>query len=127
MAAGDTSLGTGTTLTFAGFTADIINIDWTGRSRPSVEVPHMGTTGAAPVLLGKIYSLGEIVVAVHFAGNEDYDTPLGGAAASLVITFADGSIWTQTAGMVGFDLSAPLEDVMTGTATFKPVTKAAIT
>lgn len=118
MAAGDTALGTGSTLTFAGFTGDLLSLSYSGSDRTFVDVPHMGTTGAAPRLVSTIYRLGTITAEVHLKGTEDPDTALSAAASSLVIVLGDSSSYTQNAALTGYEWNDPLDDVMTATGTF---------
>lgn len=127
MAKGDTALGTGSTLTFAGFTGELLSLSYTGSDRTTVHVPHMGTTGAAPRLVSPIYRLGDIVAEVHLKGNEDPDTALAAVASSLVIVLGETSIWTQTAALIDYEMNDPMDDVMTATGTFAVTTKPVLT
>lgn len=121
MAAGDTSLGTGSTLTFAGVTADLLSLSLGDMTRDTVEVPHMGTIGARPKLFGNTYGAGTITAELHFDASQTPDTPMKADAGSLAIALGDGSTWTWAtgSGMTGFEWNDPFEDVMTATATFE--------
>ncbi len=123
MAAGDTDIGTSSTLTFAGFTAELINVDWGSIERAEHETSHMGTTNASTFVMGDLYNPGDITAEVHFKSTEK--PPLNGAMATLTLTVragatrTDGTTWVATAGLKSFQLGVPLEGLMTATAVFK--------
>lgn len=119
MAAGDTDLGTGTTLAIAGLTADLLSLSASGIERATVDVAHMGTSGAKPFLLGDQYDPGELTAEVHFAANEDIDTLMTSAAASISIVFPEATAKTVVGAVTSFSWDAPLEDVMTATVGMK--------
>jgi hypothetical protein len=122
MAAGDTFLGTGTTLTFTGVNAEVLNLSWS-INRASVQTSHLGTTVSHTFLPGSLYDGGEVTAECHL---KDTDTLLPtGAAGTLTITFAGGSgatsdaDWEAQAFLTGIEMNNPLEDVITTTMTFK--------
>ena len=127
--AGETSLGTSSTLTFTGWVAELLSLSLGDMTRETVEVPHMGTTGARPKLFGKTYGAGTITAEFHFKGTLSPDVLMKATPQTLVIVLGDGSTWTWTdgAGMTGFEWNDPLEDVMTATATFDLSVPVAIT
>ena len=117
MAAGDTDIGTGSTLTFAGFTAQIVSLSWSGISRVAIDSSHMGTTGGKTFIFGDQYNPGTITAEVHFKSNEA--PPITGAAATLTLTFPDAATWAASAGLTEFELTDPMEDLMSASATFQ--------
>lgn len=117
MAAGDTDIGTQSTLNFSGFTAELVSVSWSGISRVAIDSSHMGTTGGKTFIFGDQYDPGEITAEVHFKTNEA--PPITGAAATLTLTFPDSETWAASAGLTGFELNDPMEDLMSATATFK--------
>lgn len=117
MAAGDTDIGTGSTLTFSGFTAQVVSISWSGIDRVAIDSSHMGTAGGKTYVFGDQYDPGEITVEVHFKSNEA--PPITGAAATLTVTFPDSQTWAASAGLTGFEMNDPMENLMAATATFK--------
>ena len=119
MAVGDTDLGTGTTLAFAGLTAELLSLSASGIERVSVSKAHMGTSGAKPFLVGDQYDPGEITAEIHFDATQDIDALMTGAAASLTATFPETTAKTVVAAVTGFSWEAPLEDVMTASVTWK--------
>jgi len=128
MAIGDTSLGTGSTLTFAGVTADLLSLSLGDMTRDTAAAHHMGTTGAQPKLFGKTYGAGTITAELHFKGDETPDTPMKATSSTLTIVLPELSQWEWLiAGMTGFEWNDPLEDVMTATATFDLSVPVAIT
>lgn len=122
MAVGDTDIGTGSTLTFADFTQELLSLSWSGLERPAIDTSHMGTTGGRTSIPGDLYDPGEITAEVHLNSSEP--PPITAAATTLTITFPmtdtnPGDTWTASAFMTGFEFTDPLEDKMTATATFK--------
>lgn len=117
MAAGDTDIGTGTTVTFSGFTMELLGVVNSGLSRASHPTSHMGTTGGQTFIPGRTYDPGELVLEVHHKTTEA--PPITGATATLTVTFPDAETKSVSAFMTGFDWNDPYEDVMTATATFK--------
>ena len=122
MAVGDTDIGTGSTLTFANFTQELLSLAWSGIERPAIDISHMGTTGGRIFLNGDLYDPGELVAEVHLKSNEA--PPITATATTLTVTFPGvgtdaGDTWTASAFMLNFEFSDPLEDKMTATATFK--------
>jgi hypothetical protein len=117
MAAGDTDIGTGTTLTYSSFGMELLSVSWTGIERAAIDTSHMGTTGGRTFIPGDLYDPGEIVAEVHLNTT---DVPeITGNAGALTITFPDAETWSASAFMTGFEFTDPLEDKMTATATFK--------
>jgi hypothetical protein len=122
MAAGDTDIGTGTTIEFSTMlttsVGEILSISWAGIERAAIDVSHMGTTGGRLFIPGDLYDPGEITAEMHL---DSTNAPLiTGATAAVTITFPDAHDWSAAAFMTGFEFTDPLEDKMTATATFKP-------
>lgn len=125
MAAGDTDIGTGSTLTFANFTPELLSLSWSGISREAVDTSHMGTVGGRTFLPGDLHDPGEVTAEVHLNSTEA--PPIATTSApvtTLTVTFpavgtAATDAWTASAFMTGFEFTDPLEDKMTATATFK--------
>lgn len=125
-------ISTGLTLVLAtsGFTADVLNVDWSGISRESIETSHMGTSpagankiGNKTFMPGDLIDPGEIVMEIHF--NPENLPPIGEAAEIATLTWpkaADQSVagsWSAEVFETEFSLGAPLEEKMTGTLTLK--------
>ncbi len=119
MAVGDTDLGTGTTLAFAGLIAELLSLAASGIERVSVSKAHMGTSGAKPFLVGDQYDPGEITAEIHFAADQDIDAIMIAAAASLTATFPETTAKTVVGAVTGFSWDCPMEDVMTASVTWK--------
>jgi len=120
MAAPD--LGTGTTLTYANFTVNVLSISHSGPTRESIDTSYMGTTVARTFVASDLYDAGEVSVEFQFAGDESPVTPISAAVSDIVVTWGGagaGSIWTTSAQMTGWECSAATDELMTGTATFK--------
>lgn len=120
MAVGDTSIGTGSTITFAGWSGEILSIAWGGMERAVVDTSHMGTTTWKTFLAGDLADPGEVTAECHLDGSFDVSTVLTGAAGSLAVLLGDGSTWTaSSAQLTGFNFDDPLEDKMTSTFVWK--------
>lgn len=117
MAAGDTDIGTGSTITFAGYSAEVLDISWSGISREAIDISHMGTTGGRAFKPGDLYDPGEITVEYHFKSTAA--PPMTATADTITITFPDLADWSAQGFMTGFEFHDPLEDKMTARATFK--------
>lgn len=117
--AGETDLGTGTVLTLAGLTGELLSLSASGIERVTVSKAHMGTVGPKPFLLGDQYDPGEITADLHFAADEDIDVLMVGAQASITIVFPEGTTKTVLGAATSFSWEDPMEDVMTASVTMK--------
>lgn len=134
MAGTPVDVGTGTTIGFAdsNFTSELLSLEWSGISKPSIDVSHMGTPDAGagkignmPFISGDLTDPGEITVEFHF--DPDKDVPINGSDAAEVITItwpkvpadASAATWVVTGFVTSFEISDPLEDKMTATMTIK--------
>jgi|CXWL01.1.fsa_nt_gi hypothetical protein len=128
MASPAVNVTTGLTITFqSGFFAQITDVQWSGISRPSIKTSHMGTAapsagtfGNDTFIPGDLSDPGELQVEGHF--NPDTLPPIDSAAATCTVTIPGSSTpatWAGSAFMTGFEVSMPLEDKMTFTATVK--------
>lgn len=117
--------GFGTTITFAsGFLAEIRTINGPSISRGFIDTSHSATTGGYRTSIPQdLADPGELEVEILFDPNED--PPIGQASEAITITWplpAGGltsAIWAFTGSLVGFDVTAPYDDVMTATARIK--------
>jgi len=117
-------ISTGITITFdSGFFAEILSINTSGMSRSSIDVTHMGTTGAREFMPTTLVDNGALDI--EFAYIPGTTPPIQDAVAnpvvndSCVITFPGPHTITGDAFMTDFSASAPLEDKLTATATLK--------
>lgn len=120
MAVGDTSLGTGSTITHTGVTAELLSLSLDDVAREAVEAHHMGTTGVRPKLYPPTYSGGKLTATFHLDGTETPDTPMIAAAGSVAVALGDGSVWTWAtlSAMTSYGFDDPLDETMTATAVF---------
>lgn len=124
-------ISTGAAITFSsGFFAEVLNIDWSGISRESIDTTHFGTTqasagefGSRTFIPGDLSDPGELSVEMHF--NPDDDVPIESVAETVTLTFdlvagdTTPANWEGTGFMTSFDVGMPLEDKMTATAVIK--------
>ncbi len=119
MAAGDTSVGTGATMTFAGFVMDITSISIDGPEATIVDVSHLGSTTLREKLVGDLLEPGTATVEGHFKSTVDVDGVVG-TNGSLAFATGSGSTWTYAdAIMTSFSANIPTEDVETFSATWQ--------
>ena len=124
------NIGTGTTFTGAGLggytttTAQLLSLDWSGVSRPSLSTSHMVTAltagsefGGGSFIPGDIVDPGEIVAVWHF--DPDLTPPIHTGSGAIVVTFPETDAFTTTGFCTNVDIGDPLEEVMTITCTYK--------
>ena len=119
-----TDIGTGTTVTFgtSSFSADILDVNWSGITRETINTSHMGTTDDHTFAAVDLVDNGEISMEIAFVGNLSPPIISNGAAETVTIDWAGASTgytWAASAINTGFEIGAPLEDKMTGTLTLK--------
>jgi len=117
-------ISTGMTITFdSGFFAEILSVNTSGMSRGSIDVTHMGTTGAREFIPAALVDNGS--VDIEFSYIPGTTPPIQDAVAnpavldSCAITFDGPHSITGNAFMTDFSISAQLEDKITATATLK--------
>ena len=113
-------LGTGSTITHAGVTSDLLSLSLDDVAREAVEHHHMGSTGVRGKLYPTTYSGGKLTATSPLDGTETYDTPMAAASGSVAIALGDGEIWTwgTLSAMTSYGFDDPLDEVMTMTAVF---------
>ena len=119
--------GSGSTITFSGFTAEVTGINFSGMERAVLESTHLGTTDAKEYIAAKLYDAGE--VSVEFNVNNDQtgaltSYPALGAASAISFTFVDDAgvtiTFAGTAICTSMDpMSSSVGENVTGSATFK--------
>ena len=116
----------GITIVFAttAFEAEITDIRFPKLSRGSIDVTHQGSTKAREYTPTDLYDAGEFDFDFHF--NPATSPPIDEAPEVVTITYPDGDEWVVTAFMTGYEPTGPLDDKMTGTATFKITGQVAI-
>jgi hypothetical protein len=119
MAAGDTDIGTGTTLTYAGFSMELLSLSWSGISREMIDISHMGTTGGKKFLPADHYDPGELTAEVHLKTDEAPPITADMSTLTIVLPQPDGGTWSCQAALSSFEFNDPMEDKMTATAVWK--------
>lgn len=118
------NVGTGTTIGFSAgaYAAEVLNVSWSGISRPSIDTTHMGTVeannfGGRTFMPGDLVDPGELTVEYHF--DPDLDPLIDGAVVTITVTFPGTSTWAASGFCTAFEFTDPLEDKMVCSATFK--------
>lgn len=111
--------GFGTTITFStGFIAEIRNITGPSMSREFIDTSHAGTSGGYRTYIPQdLADGGELEVEMLF--DPSADPPIDSAAETVTVTWPDTSTWAFSGALVGFDPTAPYDDLMTATARIK--------
>lgn len=118
------SISFGTTLSgSAGY--KLTNISWSGASRNVADASHMLTVGGKEYLSSQIYDPGELTAEILFdpAIKPWADFTNVSSTQAVVVAFANGgtntAAWSCYGYISGFEASAPVDDMMTGTVTIK--------
>jgi len=118
MATVNPDIGTGASITMTGtFAARVLAINWSGWARGSVQSSDMATTVAHTFIPTRLYDPGELSVDIQLKTDEF--PPIMDVIGTVTLTFDDGETWAADGFATGFELAAPLEDMMTGTLTIK--------
>ena len=118
-------LGTGLSLTFgtSGFTANLLSVNGQDISRPAIQTTHLGTTTAHTFIPGDLYDPGGVEIEFQF-DPDDYP-PIDQPAETITVTYplssggTTAANWAASGFMTDFSWGAPLEELMTGSATLK--------
>lgn len=127
MAATAVDVGFGLTITFAsGFYAKITDASWAGLSRNAIDSSHMATTnGWRTFLPGDLKDPGELSVSLLFDKNAATKTNINGAAETVTVTWptpaggSTGGTWACSGFMTSFEMTAPMDDMLTADSTLK--------
>ena len=121
--AGAPHLGTGTTFDFGTFDAatEVMSIKLNGAyTRESIKTSHLGTTTAHTFIPSSLYDAGGCTIEFQTDEAIAYSTyATDQTVHALVITFVTGLAFTTTAFVESIDFGADLEQLQTGTVTFK--------
>lgn len=126
MAANNSLLATGITVTFSDLTADLVDIDGPSFLREFVDVTHQAS-GSWKEFKASPFSEGdEITLTMSLNGTVNGITLITSAAGTLAITMptpvggTSGAAWSMTASVTGFRQSGQLGQKMPLEVTFKP-------
>ncbi len=131
MAASNAAIGFGTTLlkgnadgppeTFTSFGVEITAITPAGMSRNAIDVTHTTSPNNVREFLAGLIDSGEFTIEFNLvpAASDVVLTALQEASGSWQILFPNNIAWTYTAFCTGYTLTTPLDDKMSGSATFK--------
>jgi hypothetical protein len=114
------TVGTGTTITFdTGFFAEILSVNWSGITRPSIDTSHMGTATAMTYTPGSLFDPGELQVEIAFVPGTA--PPWDSVAETCTVTWPDAgtATWAASGFMTEFEVSGALEERLTATGTVK--------
>jgi len=116
-------LGTGLAITYqSGLFAEILDFSWSGIERGVIDGTHFASTNAREYTPTTLYDPGEITVEMLFDPETNPTTAISAVAETVTVTYADpapASTMAASGFMTAFEITAPLEDRMTATATIK--------
>ena len=92
--------GNGATLTFSGFTADIVEMTPGAYKRAVVDTTHLGTTGSMTSCPGDLYSVDEITIKFNWDSGDTLPD-ITAAAQTTTVTWPLGSGESTAANLTG--------------------------
>jgi hypothetical protein len=119
--AGSAVDGTGVTVTFgtSAFSAQLLDVDWSGRTRDALKSSHMGTTGTHTYIPADLKEGGELSMTYHFNCTDATETLLGAAAETVTVAWNTGVSWAASCFCIEVGASAKIGETMTQTIKLK--------
>ena len=113
--------GTGATVTFgtSTFAAQLLDIDWSGRTRDALDSTHMGTSGTKTYIPADLRDGGEISLTYYFDCSDATDTLLAAAAETVTVAWAANRSWAASCFCTEVGASAQIGDTMKQTVKLK--------
>ena len=113
-------VGTGATVGFgtSTYVAEITDIQWTGITRPSVDITHLASTTARAFMPGDLYDPGMMKLEILY-DPRTIKPPMNGAAETVTITFPSSDTAAASGFFTDWEFGIPLEDKMTATVSVK--------
>ena len=111
------SLGYNTQVSFSTFTGEVTSLS-VSSSREQIDVTHMNSPNSFKEFIAALRDPGEITLEMNFDPTQPDPQELG--RDTLAITWPNGTTWSyDDAECTGYDITAPVAEQMTSTATFK--------
>lgn len=108
-------VATGTTYTFSGITYKATAIRWRGIQREAIPASKLTTSAWHDFTPASLVDPGEIEIETEGDGT----FPTFGSAGTLTITYPNSASRSVSAFVIGAEQDATLEQLITGTVTFK--------
>lgn len=109
-------IGTGTTLTHSGFSAEILGIDIGGKEMSFIDASKMSSSAVVEYLADSLIDPGEVTVEVESVGAfPTFST----TAATLTITFSNSTARSCSAFVKSASISSRVKEKVTGSITFQ--------
>ena len=116
--------GDGNSPTVYNSIGEVLSINGPGMGRDPVETTHMTSTERWRTFIGGLKDGGEVSLDLNFDPGAAANTSLlsdlnTNTAQDYQVAWSDGSLWTFSALLTAYEPTAPIDDRMTATATFK--------
>ena len=108
----------GTTFTITTGTFEVLSWDHSGISREAIDTTHLATTGGRTFLPAATYDPGELSMEVQFDASTNFPT-MTQAAGTTTITLSDGSTYSGSGFVTGWQHTGTEGGKHTGEITFK--------
>lgn len=106
------TVGFGTT----SFSAELTGVSMSGVERTSLQTSHHGSSEHT-FIPGDLVNYGEVTCEIQW--DPDTAPPIDADAETITITFPNGAKIVGSAFVTSYDWDAPLEEITTGSFTFK--------
>lgn len=101
--------------------AEVTSVSGPNMARDAIDVTHMTSSDQHREFIAGLMNGGEATVELNFvpAVSDAIVTALRAGLGNFRITFPNGVKWTFAAVVTGYEITAPLADKMTASATFQ--------
>lgn len=113
-------VGAGMTCSFGSYTPgsnNLLDIDWSGISRESIETTNTATTFADTFMPTDTYDPGTVTMRVQF--DADAVPPILAAVGTLTMTWPQSVVWTCSGFCTGFSITGATKTQLEATVTIK--------
>ncbi len=116
-----TDIGTSATVAFgtSSWVFEMVDLSWSGMERNFIDSSHLLTTVARTFILGDLYDPGSLTIQGHLDTDSTGNPILTNALETITMTFPNSKTYAASGGLQSHEISVPLEDKMSVTATIK--------
>ena len=110
---------TGTTVTFTGYSGEMLGINGPSIEGKTIETSHLGSVGWRSYIAGKLKDAGEITFQVHHMEYTAALPPVNTLSEMVIDWGGNGDLWTFDAIFVSYTPAGELEEKLVADVTFK--------